>query len=127
MDAILRPHDLGSTQWYVLWFLFHEGPQIQRDLQGKLNVEKATLSGVIAALVRKGLIEQSAGVNDRRQKLLTLTPAGSALWQQLPDPIEIILTTAFEGIPDADLETTVRVLSTATGRLQDHLAKGEDK
>lgn len=127
MEATLRPYDLGSTQWYLLWHLSNEGPQAQRDLLRKLNIEKPTLSGVIAALVRKGFVEQATDPEDRRQKLLTMTPAGSELWNQLPSLIDLLRTTAFDGVSDDDLETVVRVLSTATKRLQDYLSEGESK
>ena len=59
MEATLRPHDLGSTQWYVLWQLANNGPTVQRDFVTLLHVEKPTLSEVVSALVRKGFIEQT--------------------------------------------------------------------
>jgi len=125
IEATLRPYDLGSTQWYVLWHLIHVGPLAQNDLLGLLEVEKPTLSGVVSALVRKGLVEQEADPEDQRRKLLSITPAGRSLWLALPDPVDLVLKTAFEGVPEEDLETTVRVLSTGTGRLNDLLQKGK--
>lgn len=126
MEVYLRPYDLGSTQWYVLWHLVNEGPQPQRDLLSKLNIEKPTLSGVVSALVRKGFVTQSVDPKDKRQKRLTITADGLEQWQQLPDLISLIRTTAFDGIPDGDLATAVRVLSGATRQLQDYLNKGEE-
>ena len=32
MESVLRPYDLGSTQWYVLYQLANVGPTVQRDL-----------------------------------------------------------------------------------------------
>jgi DNA-binding MarR family transcriptional regulator len=52
MESVLRPYDLGSTQWYVLYQLANDGPTMQRDLGRMLQVERATLSGIVAALVR---------------------------------------------------------------------------
>jgi len=121
LEATLRPYDIGSTQWYVLWHLVHEGPQAQRDLLQLLNVEKPTLSGVVSALVRKGFVDQTTDPDDQRQRLLTITPAGLALWRELPDPIALILKTAFAGVGKDDLATVVRILSEATQRLQSHL------
>ena len=124
IDSVLRPYDLGSTQWYVLWLLVHDGPTPQRDLTSLLQIEKATLSGVVSALVRKGLVEQSTDTHDQRQKLLPLTPAGQALWDTLPDPIGLILHTAFDDTPEDDLAVVVRVLSAGTERLNKLLRKG---
>lgn len=69
--------------------------------------------GHVLALVRKGLVAQTADTEDQRQKLLSITAAGRAVWKKLPDPIDIILKIAFKDIPASDLATVVRVLSTA--------------
>ncbi|MFT4256548.1 MAG: MarR family winged helix-turn-helix transcriptional regulator, partial [Pseudoxanthomonas sp.] len=97
----------------------------QRDLQIALQVEKPTLSSVVSVLVRKGLVEQTTVAHDQRQKLLTITPSGRALWKTLPDPIALILRTAFEGVPEDDLSTVVRVLSAGVERLNNFLQKGK--
>ncbi|MDC9824243.1 MarR family winged helix-turn-helix transcriptional regulator [Devosia sp. ZB163] len=125
MEAALRPYDLGSTQWYVLWHLVHEGPMAQRHLLDLLQVEKPTLSGVVSALVRKGLVEQSTAPEDQRQKLLSITTTGRALWDTLPDPIALMRAIAFEGTPEEDLATVVRVLRTGTERLNNVLKVGK--
>ncbi|CAM3939890.1 MarR family transcriptional regulator [Kibdelosporangium persicum] len=126
MESVLRPHDLGPTQWYVLYQLATVGPTSQRDMGLLLQVERATLTGVVAALVRKGLVEQTTDPADQRQKVLTITKAGKALWRKLPDPIALILETAFADESEADIATTARVLRTATGRLTEWLSKGDD-
>jgi DNA-binding MarR family transcriptional regulator len=120
MEAALRPYDLGATQWYVLYQLAEDGPTMQRDLLRLLQIERATLSVVVTSLVRKGLVEQVADHTDQRQKRLRLTDAGMTLWNELPD-LSFIHTAAFEGIDDAELAIAVKVLRTATERL-DHLA-----
>ena len=123
MDDALRPHGLGATQWYVLHQLTQAGPTMQRELLRLLQVERATLSIVVAALVRKGLVEQAPDAVDQRQKQLRITPAGKALWDELPD-LGFIHDAAFAGFSKADIETAVRVLKGATERLGQRL-KGE--
>lgn len=120
MESVLRPYDLGSTQWYVLYRLANDGPVNQRDLTRILEVERATLSAVISALVRKGLIEQIPDPGDQRQKVLRITTAGRNLWATLPDPIGLIAAVAFDGVDEADIETTNRVLREATQRLNNY-------
>lgn len=117
MDSVLRPYDLGSVQWYVLYQLATSGPTMQRDLVRILSVERATMTGIVATLVRKGLIEQQADDADQRQKRLRLTAAGDALWAMLPD-LTFIRSVAFGGMDEADVAVTVRVLQTATERLE---------
>jgi len=124
MEATLRRYGLGSTQWYVLWQLATNGPTAQRDFLTLLHVEKPTLSEVVGALVRKGLVAQSPAASDQRQRVLALTPTGLKLWQELPDPIDLIRRVSFEGEEEADLATVVRVLRAATERLTQHLTEG---
>ena len=124
MEAVLRPYGLGLSQWYVMYHLANEGPIAQRSLPGMLQLEKPTLSEAVGALVRKGLVDQSTDPSDLRQRILTITPAGLSLWKDLPDPIEMILAISFAGFDESELATVVRVLRTATQRLNDNLPEG---
>jgi DNA-binding MarR family transcriptional regulator len=123
MDAVLRPYDLGSTQWYVLYQLANEGPTMQRDLVRLLQIERATLSGIVLTLVRKGLIEQMPDSEDQRQRMLRITASGKKLWKELPDPIALILSVAFDGVDQEELASARRVLQAATERLNHHVSE----
>ena len=121
MESILRPFDLGSTQWYVLYELANGGPTMQRDLGQRLHLERATLSGVVATLVRKGFVAQTTG-DDQRQRELRITDSGIALWKDLPDPVAVTRAIALEGADTAEIETAIRVLKAATERVEGHTA-----
>jgi DNA-binding MarR family transcriptional regulator len=125
MESVLRPYDLGSTQWYALYQLANEGPTMQRDLGHMLQIERATLSGIVATLVRKGLVDQVPGPQDQRQRVLRITGAGMKLWAQLTDPLAVIRAIAFDGSDPTELATAVRVLQAATQRLNDDLHAGQ--
>lgn len=125
MDTVLRPYGLGSTQWYVLYQLANVGPTMQRDLVNMLNIERATLSGVVTTMVRKGLVAQAPDSEDQRQRMLRITRAGSKLWEALPNPIEQILKVAFDDADPAEMEIARRVLRAATKRLNEHDWEGE--
>jgi DNA-binding MarR family transcriptional regulator len=122
IESTLREHDLGPTQWYVLHQLIYVGPTLQRDLGQLLRIERATLSGVVATLVRKSLVTQTPDLVDQRQRLLSITEAGRNLWTGLPDPVALALAVSFDGADEADLAVTRRVLQDAVQRLEDHLA-----
>ena len=124
MDSVLRPYDLGSTQWYVLYQLANVGPTMQRDLVRMLQIERATLSGVVTTMVRKGLVDQTPDTEDQRQRMLRITRSGTRLWKELPDPIDLILTVAFDGADPAELAVARRVLQTATQRLNEYILEG---
>jgi DNA-binding MarR family transcriptional regulator len=124
MDSVLRPYDLGSTQWYVLYQLANQGPTMQRDLVRMLQMERATLSGIVTTLVRKGLVDQTPDSEDQRQRMLRITRSGTKLWKELPDPIGLIMAVAFDGADATELAIARRVLQAATQRLNEHISGG---
>src|ERR1700677_4347220 len=123
MESVLRPYDLGSTQWYVLYQLANDGPTMQRDLGRMLQIERATLRGIVPTLVRKGLVDQMPGSEDQRQRVLRITGAGTKLWKELPDPLALIRAIAFDGSDAAELAVTLQVLRSATQRLNHHMSE----
>lgn len=125
IDSVLRPYDVGTTQWYVLYQLATDGPTMQRELGRMLHLERATLSGIVAALVRKGFVDQVADTVDQRQRVLGLTDAGRELWSRLPDPVAVIRAHSFQGSSPDEIATAIRVLEAATKRLNDWMAGGQ--
>ena len=125
MESVLRPYDLGTTQWYVLYQLANAGPTMQRDLARMLQIERATLSGVVATLVRKGLVDQTPGPQDQRQRVLEITDVGTKLWEVLPDPLAVIRAISFEGADATEMATVLRVLQSATHRLISHMEEDD--
>jgi DNA-binding MarR family transcriptional regulator len=97
---------------------------MQRDLVRMLQIERATLSGIVATLVRKGLVDQTPDSADQRQRMLRITRSGTKLWKELPDPTDVILAVAFDGADPAELAIARRVLQAATQRLNEHTSGG---
>jgi len=97
---------------------------MQRDLVRMLQIESATLSGIVTTLVRKGLVDQTPDSVDQRQRMLRITRSGTKVWKKLPDPTALILAVAFDGIDAAELATARRVLQAATQRLNEHISGG---
>jgi DNA-binding MarR family transcriptional regulator len=127
MESVLRDHDLGPTQWYVLYQLVHDGPTMQRDLSLLLRIERATLSGVVTTLVRKGFVLQTPHAVDQRQRILSISDAGRKLWDDLPDPVALGHAISFDGADEDDLATTRRVLRAATQRLLEYMAAQDER
>ena len=126
IESTLREHDLGPTQWYVLYQLVNVGPTLQRDLSQLLGIERATLSGVVATLVRKGFVTQVPDAVDQRQRVLSITDAGRSLWAGLPDPVALAQAVSFADADADDLAVTRRVLKAATQRLEEHMAAQDE-
>ena len=79
-------HSIGLTDasWRPLLHLSHLGAGIrQKDLAASIGIEGPSLVRLLHTLIQKGLIERSEDTDDRRAKLLRLTPAGQLLVERI--------------------------------------------
>jgi DNA-binding MarR family transcriptional regulator len=76
-DEELRGVGLRTTQYSLLCVLTRIGPVCQGDLGGLTHLEETTLTRTLRPLVAAGWISTRPGA-DRREKLVTLTAAGTA-------------------------------------------------
>ncbi len=84
-DAILAEYDFGRAHHRVIYFV-GRNPRINvSELLAILKITKQSLSRVLGQLVREEFIVQYEGVQDRRQRLLELTPKGVALERRLSE------------------------------------------
>jgi DNA-binding MarR family transcriptional regulator len=78
-DVILEELGFGRAHHRALHFIGRNPGITVSDLLLILRITKQSLARVLGALVERGYVAQSPGREDRRQRLLTLTPAGEAL------------------------------------------------
>jgi DNA-binding MarR family transcriptional regulator len=82
-DAILDELGLGRAHHRALHFIGRHPGIAVSELLGILRITKQSLARVLGELVQQGYVAQAQGHADRRQRLLTLTPAGVALERRL--------------------------------------------
>src|SRR5579875_2177321 len=75
-DVILEELGLGRAHHRALHFIGRNPGIAVGDLLGLLRITKQSLARVLTTLVEQGYVAQTQGRADRRQRLLTLTPAG---------------------------------------------------
>lgn len=84
-DRILHDIGFGRAHHRVLFFVGRYPGLRVADLLGILQITKQSLSRVLRELVTKGYIQQEAGLQDRRERLLSVTGKGDELLRQLAD------------------------------------------
>ncbi len=84
-DVILEERGLGRAHHRALHFIGRNPAINVSDLLGILRITKQSLARVLSTLVYQGLVSQSPGSVDRRQRLLALTKAGEELERKLFD------------------------------------------
>lgn len=113
-DEALRPVGISSGQFSLLMSLNRPKPPTIGAVSSLLAMDRTTLTANLKPLERRGLVAVSVDPDDRRGRLLTLTPAGLALlaravpiWTQSHAAVE-------RRLPGADpeaLRTALRALS----------------
>jgi DNA-binding MarR family transcriptional regulator len=84
-DAILAQYGFGRAHHRVVHFVGRHPQMTVGDLLGILRITKQSLNRVLGQLVRQGFIVQHRGAQDRRQRLLELTPSGRELERGLSE------------------------------------------
>jgi DNA-binding MarR family transcriptional regulator len=82
-DEKLASLGLGRAHHRVMYFVARKPGMSISELLELLAVTKQSLGRVSNALIDKGLLDSRVGDRDRRQRLLRLTAAGTALEQEI--------------------------------------------
>jgi MarR family 2-MHQ and catechol resistance regulon transcriptional repressor len=71
--------DLGFTDFTVLEALLHKGPQLVNDIGRRIHLTSGAITTAVDRLEERGLITRVVDTQDRRARLVTLTPHGRNL------------------------------------------------
>ncbi|HVX82284.1 MAG TPA: MarR family winged helix-turn-helix transcriptional regulator [Devosiaceae bacterium] len=116
-DAEAQRHELTMPQWRVIAQLSLADGVSQVALSSLCETDPMTISGVVERLEAKGLVERQPDPADSRAKIVLITPKARAVVAKMKLLADEVYSTAFQGISDADRETTLRVLNQMSANL----------
>lgn len=121
-DIELAPLGLTHPRWTALWKLSQLGGRLsQKALAESLEIELPSLMRTLGQLEEQALIERHSCSQDKRARIVTLTPAGKALLDQIEDRIMQIRRELLTGISPQELaqfeETVHRISANALGKI----------
>ncbi len=97
-DDALRPHGLTNGQFSLLMALNRPHPPSISSVAALLAMDRTTLTAALKPLERRGLVVVAPDPEDRRSRLMTLTPAGSTVlagavptWKRVHAAVERLL------------------------------------
>lgn len=94
--------DLGLVETAIIGRIaMAECPLIQGELAHLLELPKTTMASAVSRLQRRGLLTREPADDDRRARVLVLTPSGSELAASLRQT-QLAGSTAMLGALDAD-------------------------
>ena len=109
-DVALAELGLGRAHHRALHFIGRNPGITVSDLLGILRITKQSLARVLGELMERGYVAQTPGRSDRRQRLLTLTQAGSALERRMFERQKERLRPAYQDAGPAAVEGFTRVM-----------------
>jgi DNA-binding MarR family transcriptional regulator len=118
IGRLLRPLGVSAAGGLVLGQLRDHGAMSPSELGERLIVTRATVTGLIDSLERRGFVHRSANPADRRSLLVEITPAGLEVTQQVRTIIHRHETAWMRVLSDAELRAYIGVLH----RIQEGIA-----
>ncbi|TKZ22065.1 MarR family transcriptional regulator [Shimia litoralis] len=82
-QAYKNKYGMLRTEWRVLFHLGIYGRLTATDIVDRARIHKTKISRAVQKLVDRRFAVRQRSENDRRQEYLTLTPAGTAAYEDL--------------------------------------------
>ena len=112
--ALLNTHGVARSEWRVLAVLEERGPLTVLDLDEAALSPQPTVTHAVRRLEERGLVSREPGTTDRRQRIITITDAGSTLTCTLIAEARRLQAQAFAAAGEpGDLVDRLRELITA--------------
>jgi DNA-binding MarR family transcriptional regulator len=83
IGRLVRPLNVSAAGGLVLGLLRDRGPMSPSELGERLIVTRATVTGLLDSLERRGFVTRSPNPSDRRGLVVEITPEGLAVLQQV--------------------------------------------
>jgi DNA-binding MarR family transcriptional regulator len=117
IGRLLRPLGVSAAGGLVLGILRDHGTMSPSELGERLIVTRATVTGLLDSLERRGFVSRSTNPADRRGLLVEITPSGLAVVQELRTIVHRNERDWMSVLSDEELRTYVDLLH----RIQDKL------
>jgi DNA-binding MarR family transcriptional regulator len=112
-DQVLSDAGLRVTQFSILYKLSALGPMTVNEMSAELVMDRTTLTRNLKPLERDELVVSGPSEHDRRERVITLTPAGKAkvsavlpLWRKAQQTFE----QQFGAVKARELRTLLRAV-----------------
>lgn len=111
IDRRMKDNGLSMSSWMaVATIAIQPSPISQKELAQALGLEDASVVPLIDRLVKQQLVERFQPEEDRRKRLLHVTPQGQVLYQKLKIEADNLRSELLADINSDELAITQRVL-----------------
>jgi MarR family 2-MHQ and catechol resistance regulon transcriptional repressor len=109
---MLRQHEIPLTpeQFMLIDLLWNEGPMTQQQLVNQLQKDKNSVTMLVDAIEKKGLVVRQQNANDRRSNTIVLTDKALDIKADAKQKGISILDNILEGISEDELHSFLQTL-----------------
>jgi len=102
--------DIGLSDFVVLEMLLHKGPQKVNDIGRAIALTSGAITTAVDRVEKQGLVVRTLDPNDRRARIVKLTPKGETLIRNLFDSHVLAMERATSGLTASERSTLVALL-----------------
>ena len=121
----IQAADLGDSDFFVLEVLLHKGPLPVNAIGQKVRLTSGSISVAIDRLVKRGFVERSEHPQDRRVRVVQLTPEGRMLIQDAFREHAAAMENAASGLSEPERLALVRLLKKLGKTAETHVHVSE--
>ena len=107
---------ITRREWRILALLAQGDGLLSSELAGRAQLDRARTSRTVTVLAAKQLVSRNPRPGDRRSVMLSLTPAGRALFDALFPQVAAINRSLLGALDDAELKRLDTALATLQAR-----------
>ncbi len=111
--------DLTPVQYAALATIDTHSGIDQARLAGLIAYDRTTIGGVVDRLVDKGFVTRATNPQDRRARLLTITPEGRRTLAMIEPAVEAAQRAMVSGLEPDEAETMLRLMKKAIDAVND--------
>ena len=119
--------DIGLSDFVVLEMLLHKGPQKVNDIGRAIDLTSGAITAAVDRVEKQGLVVRTLDPNDRRARIVRLTPKGETLIRELFDSHVAAMERATSGLTASERSTLVALLKKLGLSAQQQLTAQEEK
>lgn len=117
--AMLKQSNVGLTpeQFLVIDILWNQGPMSQQKVADTIQKDKNSVTKLVDALEKKGMVTRVKDTEDRRANKLVLTPLAEEMKNNAKEIGISMLDKMLDGIDEGELRSFLRTLAKMTANM----------
>ena len=123
----IEPLGLGSSDFAILELLLHRGQQPVNAIGRRVDLTSGAITSAVDRLEAQGLVVRTADKEDRRTRLVSLTPKGTARIQDGFGVHKQAMEGVTSSLTKAERETLINLIKKLGRSAEGQLANGGEE